>query len=140
MKAVFIDQIVEFVRSNHPYAGHWSQTISQDWIAFFMVNDLIAIVSEDGDTIDGLVLFRTVMTPEEGADESQMNYDPEGNVVWIDFCYATSKDAMAALGICVIHRIGERGTIAWARGQKLSVWSVKHFKEKLYGTAKSTTT
>ena len=115
MKTLAIEKVVNFVRDTHPYAGGWKQDVTKDWISFFMVNGLIAVVTDNGQTIDGLLLFRTVSTPEDGQDQSRLNYDPKGNTVWLDYCYATSRKALKGLTICAAQRLGLRTSVAWER-------------------------
>ena len=105
---------------------------------FFQNNDFLWGLTGDKQKIDGLVLFRTVMTPEEGADESKINYDPEGNVIWVDFLYATSRNAMKGLWVLAINRVGERGFVAWERERRMSVWPLPHIKDRVLGKEHAT--
>lgn len=135
-----IDKIIQLVTETHPYARGWKRSVTADWIAFFMVNGFIAAVSEGGPEIDGLCLFRPVITPADGADNTHLSYDPEGSTIWIDYCYSNSKRAMRGLGLCVLHRLGHRPYIAWERRGQLTVWPAKHFEQRILPKEKYVTT
>jgi hypothetical protein len=126
MKEVGLQDLVDCIVENHPYAWTWQTEELIGWIQFYCREGLIIANTVDGKKIDGLVMFRTVMKPEDGCG-NDLNYDPEGSVVFIDFTYGPTAEIRRGLIVSVIQRIGRRETVAWERRGVLRVYSASHF-------------
>lgn len=123
---VKLGKAIEIVQEHHPYAWAWEFKDLALWVKWFNHQHLLLCITVDGKAIIGLLMFRTVMKPEDGIDNS-LNYDPEGSVVFIDFVYAPTEEIRRGLAILAIKRIGRRDTIAWQRHGTLRSYSASRF-------------
>jgi hypothetical protein len=126
MKEVGLQDLVDCIVENHPYAWAWEAKDLRNWIGFFAENGLIIANTVDGEKIAGLVMFRLVMKPEDGCDNN-LTYDPEGPVVFLDFTYGPSAEIRRGLIVSVLQRVGRRETVAWQRRGVLRVYPVTRF-------------
>jgi len=126
MKSVGLQDLVDCIVENHPYAWTWKPEVLRGWICFFAREGTLMVITKRGRKIDGLVMFRLVMKPEDGCGNS-LNFDPEGSVIFVDFVYAPSAEIMRGLVISAIQRIGRRETVAWERRGVLRVYRASQF-------------
>jgi hypothetical protein len=126
MKEVGLQDLVDCIVENHPYAWTWQAEELNAWIGWYAKNGLIIANTVEGKKIDGLVMFRLVMKPKDGCGNN-LNYDPEGSVVFLDFTYGPSAEIRRGLIVSVIQRVGRRETVAWERRGVLRVYSGKRF-------------
>ena len=123
--ALSLGKVVEFVCDKHPYAGKWAPETVSIWVSIFIRNGwAICTTTEDG-AINGLVMYRLVMHPEDGI-EYHYAFDPEGACVFLDFTAGTSE-VRSGLIQAVLHRVGMRPLVAWERRERLRVYSSERF-------------
>lgn len=137
MKAVDIEEIVDYVVEHHPYAGTWDRNIVRIYIKVFAAQNLLACSTSDGETINGVIMWRLVMDPEDARNE--YHYDPEGACIFIDFCCGYTEEIRRGLLVAMLEQVGIRPMIAWDRHGTLRVYPtyrlVQHIlkKETSYG-------
>lgn len=83
------------------------------WLAWNIHNGFVIRAIDDDESTVGIGIVRPVMKADDAADPFE--YDPEGSVLFIDLLICLHPAAMAAIGLGVLQRYGERQTVAWKR-------------------------
>jgi hypothetical protein len=119
MKAVGTEEIVDYLVQHHPHAKTWERNIVRIYINVYANQNRLECSTSDGETINGIIMWRLVMEPEDARNEN--HYDPEGACIFIDFCCGYTDEIRRGLLIAMLHQVGVRPVIAWERHGTLRV-------------------
>jgi hypothetical protein len=122
---ITFDDVVDLIQERYPYPWAKNRSIVFDWLVWFVTKRFAICVTEDHETIAGLMLLRPMMNATDGL--WPYRFDHEGTVLYCDFIYANDDAAKRGLIIEAVKRFGRRETAAWQRRGRLRVYPAHKF-------------
>src|SRR5205823_3181112 len=106
MTQTTLSQIFTFIRRNNPHMKDWTNRVLNYWIGWNIENNFLIPMSETGEHLDGVIVARPVIMPEDG--NRDFSFEPLGDCIYVDLAIAKKPLILKGLVLALLQKYGNR--------------------------------